>query len=280
GIAVEKASILDGLEYGGSAILNNDVETAAVLQAKAHDVKRKDIGFGWHGFDYKLLDVQVQSGACVVRAEAHEAPLVFKIGAPAPHFAMNGLGALAACVELGADLALSAAALGRWAPGGGRGARETIILDPVDTHLTLELIDDSYNANPTSMKAALAVLAATDPQHDIGRVSKGRRIAFLGDMKELGPAEAEMHKSLNRAVEDVQLAQIHCIGPLMRHLWEALPEPQRGLHVDTAAEMLPHLPRLLDAGDVVLAKGSLGMKLGTIVDAIRKMGHPGDEADS
>ncbi|MEO0389871.1 MAG: UDP-N-acetylmuramoyl-tripeptide--D-alanyl-D-alanine ligase [Pseudomonadota bacterium] len=279
GIAVEKASIIDGLEYAGSAILNNDIDTAAILQAKAHDARRKDVGFGYDGFDYKLLDVQVQGGVTVVQAEVDEAPLLFKINAPAPHFAMNGLGALAACVELGADLALSAAALGRWSPGDGRGAREVIYLDPADPRMTLTLIDDSYNANPTSMQAALAVLAATEVTHDIGRVSKGRRIAFLGDMKELGPAEAEMHKMLAAPAQEVDLAQFHCIGPLMRHLFDALPEAQRGTWTETSEEMLTHLPRLLDAGDVVLAKGSLSMKLGQIVDAIRKMGHPGTEAD-
>ena len=279
GIAVEKASILDGLEYGGTAVLNNDCSTAAILQAKAHDVKRRDIGFGEHGFDFKLKSVDLGRETTVVQAEAHEAPLLFKIGAVGKHYAMNGLGALAAAEALGADLALAAQSLGRWSPYQGRGAREVITLDPVETHMTLELIDDSYNANPTSMAAALAVLAAAEVTHDIGRVSKGRRIAFVGDMKELGEAGPAMHADL-AALEAVEaIDTIHCIGPLMKHLHDALPSTKRGLWTESSDDMAAQVPRRLDSGDVVLAKGSLSMKLAVIVDAIRKMGHPVDKGE-
>ncbi|MEO0864545.1 MAG: UDP-N-acetylmuramoyl-tripeptide--D-alanyl-D-alanine ligase [Pseudomonadota bacterium] len=276
GIAVEKASILDGLEPGGVAILNNDCSTAAILQAKAHDVQRRDIGFGEHGFDFKLLSADMQRDTTIVQAEAHEAPLLFKIGAVGRHYAMNGLGALAAAEALGADLALAAQSLGRWSPYQGRGAREVIYLDPVETHLTLELIDDSYNANPTSMAAALDVLAAAEVTHDIGRVSKGRRIAFVGDMKELGVEAQAMHEDLARLPSVRSIDAIHCVGPLMQHLHAALPPAKRGLWVETSDEMAPQVRRVLDSGDVVLAKGSLSMKLAVIVDAIRKMGHPVD----
>ena len=274
GIAVEKASILDGLEHGGTAILNNDCSTAAILQAKAHDVRRRDVCFGENGFDFKLLSAEVQGDITIVQATAHDAPLLFKVGAAGRHFAMNGLGALAAAEALGADLAIAAQSLGRWSPYQGRGAREVICLDIVDTHLTLELIDDSYNANPTSMAAALEVLAAAEVTHDIGRVSKGRKIAFVGDMKELGGQAEAMHAELSQleAMRDIDV--VHCIGPLMQHLHAALPEPQRGLWAATSEELAAQVPRRLDSGDVVLVKGSLSMKLSLIVDAIRKMGHP------
>ena len=156
--------------------------------------------------------------------------------------------------------------------------RETIVLDPVETHLTLDLIDDSYNANPTSMAAALEVLAASEVKNDIGRVSKGRRIAFLGDMKELGEDAIALHAGLAHLEATQKLDVIHCIGPLMKSLHALLPDHQRGEWVETAAEMLPGLRSRLDSGDVVLAKGSLSMGLGGLVDAIRKMGHPVDEA--
>lgn len=276
GIALEKASILEGLEYGGTAILNNDCSTAAILQAKAHDVKRRDIGFGVHGFDFVLKSVDLRRDTTVVQAEAHEVPLLFKIGAVGKHFAMNGLGALAAAEALGADLALAAQSLGRWSPYQGRGAREVIHLDPVETHLTLELIDDSYNANPTSMEAALDVLAAAQVTNDIGRVSKGRRIAFVGDMKELGGRSAEMHSDLAALPAMATIDKVHCIGPLMQHLHAVLPAEQRGNWTETAAEMADNIRRSLDSGDVVLVKGSLSMKLALLVDAIRKMGHPVD----
>ncbi|WP_299042742.1 UDP-N-acetylmuramoyl-tripeptide--D-alanyl-D-alanine ligase [uncultured Tateyamaria sp.] len=279
GIAVEKASILEGLEFGGTAVLNNDCSTAAILQAKAHDVKRRDIGFGEHGFDFKLKSVDLLRDTTVVQAEAHEAPLLFKIRAVGKHYAMNGLGALAAAEALGADLALAAQSLGRWSPYQGRGAREVITLDPVETHMTLELIDDSYNANPTSMAAALTVLAAAEVTHDIGRVSKGRRIAFVGDMKELGADGPAMHAELAGLNAVNALDVVHCIGPLMKHLHDALPSEKQGLWTETSDEMAAQVPRRLDSGDVVLAKGSLSMKLAVIVDAIRKMGHPVDKGE-
>ncbi|WP_299724955.1 UDP-N-acetylmuramoyl-tripeptide--D-alanyl-D-alanine ligase [uncultured Tateyamaria sp.] len=274
GIAVEKASILEGLEPGGTAILNNDCSTAAILQAKAHDMKRRDIGFGEHGFDFVLKSVDLGREVTVVQATAHDAPLLFKVGAVGKHFAMNGLGALAAAEALGADLALAAQSLGRWSPYTGRGAREIIALDPVDPRMTLELIDDSYNANPTSMSAALDVLAAAQVTNDIGRVSKGRRIAFVGDMKELGRNGPDMHAAIADLEAIDAIDTVHCIGPLMQNLHAALPAEKQGLWSATSAEMEARVARRLDSGDVVLVKGSLSMNLARIVDAIRKMGHP------
>ena len=274
GIALEKASILEGLEYGGAAVLNNDCSTAAILQAKAHDMRRRDIGFGEHGFDFVLQSVDLGRDVTVVKATAHDAPLLFKIGAVGRHYAMNGLGALAAAEALGADLALAAQSLGRWSPYQGRGAREVIHLDPVELHMTLELIDDSYNANPTSMAAALDVLAAAQVTNDIGRVSKGRRIAFVGDMIELGPTAEQLHADLADLDAMGAIDTVHCIGPLMQTLHARLPAQKQGMWTETADEMQAHVARRLDSGDVVLVKGSLSMKLSVIVDAIRKMGHP------
>ncbi len=278
GIAIEKASILEGLEYGGSAVLNCDLDTSAILFAKAHDMKRADIGFGRNGFDWVLKQVDIRDDVTVVQAEVHEVPLVFKINAPGSHFAMNALGALAAAEALGADRALSVQSLGRWTPYAGRGAREVIRLDVIEDDLTLQLIDESYNANPTSMAAALEVLGAAAVTDDVGRVAKGRRIAVLGDMKELGPTGPDLHAGIADLPTMAQIDMVHCVGPLMAHLHRALPDGKRGLHTDDSATLAAQLPRRLDSGDVVMVKGSQSMGLSRIVDAIRKMGHAG--ADS
>ena len=271
-IAVEKAAVMDGLEPGGIAVLNNDVEQAAILVAKAIDLKIRDIGFGEHGYDFVLKDVQVIDDITVVQATANDHPLLFKLSTPGRHFAMNGLGALAACEALGADLALAAISLGRWAPFKGRGAREVIHLDLVEVDQTIELIDDSYNANPTSMAAALEVLATAG-------ADSARRIAFLGDMKELGADEIDLHRALADLPCIKQIAKIHCIGPLMRALYEALPDHQRGDWAETSAKMALGMGNRLRSGDVVLAKGSLSMKLAQVVDSIRKMGHGAIQPD-
>ncbi|WP_295311856.1 UDP-N-acetylmuramoyl-tripeptide--D-alanyl-D-alanine ligase [Roseobacter sp.] len=273
GIAVEKASIFEGVVPNGIAVLNADVETSAILMAKAQDCKLRDISFGEHGYDFQLKKAVVQGETTVVQAQMGNDPLLFKLSTPGRHFAVNALGALAVMAALRADMALAVASIGRWRPYKGRGQRERICLDAVDTRLTLDLIDDSYNANPTSMAAALEVLGTAEVQNDIGRVSKGRRIAYLGDMKELGADEIALHAGLAHldAVQEIDV--IHCIGPLMRSLYDLLPEARRGQWFETSSDALPRLKRHLDSGDVVLAKGSLSMKLGLIVDAIRKMGH-------
>ncbi|MEX0280374.1 MAG: UDP-N-acetylmuramoyl-tripeptide--D-alanyl-D-alanine ligase [Arenibacterium sp.] len=271
-IAVEKASILEGVEPGGVAILNNDVEQAAILAAKALDCKLRDIGFGEHGLDYVLGNVRIAGDTSVVQARAGETELMFRLATPGRHFAMNALGALAACEALGADLALATHALGRWRPFKGRGTREVIRLDDVDESLSLELLDDSYNANPASMAASLAVLAAIDVRHGTGRIKLGRRIAILGDMKELGPTGPKRHADLAQLPAMSNIDVIHCVGPLMKSLHEVLPREQQGRWFETSADMAALVPRLLDSGDVVLVKGSLSMDLARVVDAIRKMG--------
>ncbi len=265
-IAAEKAAILEGLEPGGSAILNADIDQAQILRDAAQAVGAAIVEFGQEAKDYRLLNVTVQGDVTVARAEVHGAPVLFKLATAGQHFAMNGLGALAACAALGADLALAVHSLGRWTPFKGRGVRERIRLDPVEPDRYLTLLDDAYNANPTSVGAALDVLAATDP-------GRGRRIAILGDMKELGPDAATLHAALSDhpAMQDVD--SVYCIGPLMRALHCVLPPDQRGGAFQTSADLLPRLRRILERSDVVLVKGSLSMGLGQIVDAIRKMGH-------
>jgi UDP-N-acetylmuramoyl-tripeptide--D-alanyl-D-alanine ligase len=274
GIAHEKAAIMDGLGAGGIAVLNADVDQIPILRQKAVNVGAQVVEFGTKASDYHLDDVILSNETTVVKATALGAPVLFRIQTAGRHFAMNGLGALAAAQALGADLAMSVQGLGRWHPYKGRGAREKIVLDPVETDQMLDLLDDSYNANPTSLAAALEVLAVAQVHNGLGRVARGRRIAFLGDMKELGPNEAQLHRDIAALPALSQIDRVHCIGPLMKHLYEALPDHQRGVWVETSLALLEDgLRRHLDSGDVVLAKGSLSMKLGLIVDAIRKMGH-------
>lgn len=273
-IAVEKASIFDALPVGAPAVYNADVETSAILAAKTVDKRLNGLAFGEHGYDYRVKAVDIQGDTTVVQAEAQGAPLLFKLATPGRHFAMNGLGALAIVDAIGADLGQAVASLGRWTPFKGRGVREVIHLDPTEDDLTLSLIDDSYNANPTSMAAALEVLAGAHVSNGIGKRKKGRRIAYLGDMKELGPDAVALHAGLAHLESTHKLDVIHCVGPLMKSLHALLPEHQRGHWAETSSELIGSLRGDLDAGDCVLAKGSLSMKLGLVVDAIRKMGHP------
>ncbi|MEP3634239.1 MAG: UDP-N-acetylmuramoyl-tripeptide--D-alanyl-D-alanine ligase [Shimia thalassica] len=274
GIAEEKAAILEGLEPNGVAVLPADIETADILVQKATDLGARIVSFGASAPDWVLGNVNLVEDTTVAQAKAGGEPLLFKINSAGRHFAMNALGALAAVEALGANIAIATGDLGRWVPFTGRGAREVIYLDPVEVEMTLDLIDDAYNANPTSLEAALDVLAAAHPKDGIGRIGKGRRIAFVGDMKELGPNEAEMHAAIADLDAMQHIDVVHCVGPLMQNLYQALPLEKRGLWADTSAEIVPQVHGLIDAGDSVLAKGSLSMGLAKIVDAIRKLGHP------
>ncbi|WP_170422721.1 UDP-N-acetylmuramoyl-tripeptide--D-alanyl-D-alanine ligase [Ruegeria arenilitoris] len=263
GIAHEKAAIFDGLTEGGSAIVNADIEHADILRDCARDRGAKAVEFGREGTDYTLKDVTQQSDSVHATATVGGQPIEFDVQSAGTHFAMNALGALASCVEMGVDLNEAISGLGGWSPVKGRGVREQIALADGGR---IELLDDSYNANPTSMEAALDVLAAAQGQ---------RRIAFLGDMKELGADESAMHAAMAEVPAMQRVDKVHCVGPLMQALHHALPTDKRGLWFETSAEMAAQLPELIQAGDTVLAKGSLSMALAQIVDGLRKMGQGG-----
>ncbi|MEM0948517.1 MAG: UDP-N-acetylmuramoyl-tripeptide--D-alanyl-D-alanine ligase [Pseudomonadota bacterium] len=275
GIAQEKASIFVGLEPGGVAIVNDDVETRDILlqHAMAYAAIVRRFGHG-DSADFQIVHADVAGSATVVEAEWNGAPLVFKIGVAGRHFAMNALAALAAVDAAGADLAIATGDLGRWSPPAGRGTREVLALDPVEDDQTAELIDDAFNANPASMAAALEVLAEAQPVDDIGRIGRGRRIAVLGDMLELGPDEAAMHRAIANHPAMETVAQVHCVGPRMQSLWDALPEHRRGLRANDAEALASKARTLIDAGDVVLVKGSKGSRVSLVARAIRNLGHP------
>lgn len=272
GIAHEKAAIFDGLEPGGTAIVNMDLPTTPILLDKARAVGAEIIGFGEASPDYTLACVSLSDDKTIVQAMIGGEKVVFKISSAGRHFAMNGLGVLAVVDALGADAGMAAMDIAGWLPPSGRGTREVVSLDNADEDLSFDLIDDAFNANPTSMAAALEVLAAAQPRDGIGRVSKGRRVAILGDMLELGPDEEALHTEIAELPFIADLHVIHCVGPRMRHLWDALPEPKRGRHVDSAQELAEQAHRIIDAGDVVLVKGSKGSFVSQVVTALRRAG--------
>jgi len=263
GIAREKAAILQGLEPGGVAVLNGDIAEVDVLCDAATKLDVETFWFGTKAKDYKLLSVAVQGEETLAHATALDQDIEMHIQSLGAHFAMNALGALACITALGADLDKALRSLALWSPVKGRGAREEIQWGSGK----ILLLDDSYNANPTSMAAALEVLAATP--------GTGRKIAYLGDMKELGPNEVPLHTDLTQLSAVSSIDQIHCIGPLMRHLHAALPDSKRGAWYQTSAEVLPDLAKQIETGDIVLAKGSLSIALAKIVDGIRNLGHAG-----
>ena len=176
-----------GLEPGGAMILNADIDTLPILKDAAGTARI--VTFGEAEWTRTIAFWQSSWERRVLTAEADCAGMrqLFKLSAPGRHLAMNAVGALAAVAELGGDVAQAALALASWSAQEGRGARWDIVLGPGGIDGSIRLIDESFNANPAAMAAALEVFATTTPQNDVGRVAKGRRIAFLADMLELGP---------------------------------------------------------------------------------------------
>ena len=280
GIAQEKAAILQGVEPGGTAVLNGDVGTADILAAVARDHHLVVAQFGEaDDLPYRVRNISMSGDTTSVRAQFPDGEVLYRVGSAGRHFATNALGVLVVVQALGADLALAARDMMLWQPPAGRGTRETVVLDATNRSLSAELIDDAFNANPTSMAAALEVLATSAPKDGIGRVGKGRKIAVLGDMLELGPTETQDHAAIAELgfIRDIDV--LHCSGSRMHALWECLPDHQRGEWVASADELVGRVHRLIDAGDVVLVKGSKGSYVSRVVDAIRNLGHPDPQQD-
>lgn len=225
--------------------------------------------------DYRLLDATLANDVTIVQAERHGTPFLFKVRSLGRHFALNALGVLAVAEAVGADPIIAACDIAQWLPVAGRGLRERIVMDVVEDGMAFDLIDDAYNANPTSLAAALDVLGAARPQDNVGRVRPGRRIAILGDMLELGPDEMALHRAVAGHPAMARITLVHCVGPRMRALWETLPKAQRGEWHETADALAARANQIADAGDVVLVKGSKGIKVSRVVDALRNLGQPG-----
>ncbi|MEM9778531.1 MAG: UDP-N-acetylmuramoyl-tripeptide--D-alanyl-D-alanine ligase [Pseudomonadota bacterium] len=280
GIAAEKAALAEGVLPGGQMILNADIPTLPILWqvARKHGLGVTTFGAA-AAAHVRLGNVEMTEDATTVRASFAGREGFFKIGAPGKHLAMNALGVLSAVHALGADPVRGALGLAAWSPPEGRGSRWMVDLGPGGIDGRVQLIDESFNASPAAMAAALEVFALTRPEDGIGRVSRGRRIAFLADMLELGDRAEALHADIARvrALRSVDL--IHCAGPMMRALHAALPPQQQGQWAPSTQELAGQVRRLVDAGDVVLCKGSKGSKVGHIVQAVKDLGqaHPMDE---
>jgi UDP-N-acetylmuramoyl-tripeptide--D-alanyl-D-alanine ligase len=261
-IADAKAEIFEGVVEGGAVVLNRDNPQFARLARRAKELGiQRIVSFGADAkSDARLIDVSLHAACSAVHADILGHEVTYKVGMPGRHMAMNSLAVLAAAALAGADLALASLSLSQLEPAAGRGVRSTLELAGGGA----TLIDESYNANPASMAAALSVLgqAAIGPH--------GRRIAVLGDMLELGAAAADLHRGLNEAIKASRIDLVYCCGPLMRNLWEALSTGKRGGYADSAANLEMQVVAAIRAGDAIMIKGSFGSKMKTIVNALER----------
>ena len=259
-IARAKAEIFLGVEKDGAAIVNRDNPHYTRLAFLAREAGIANvIGFGEHREAVARLEKVVLKPECsCVSASILGEEMSYKVGAPGRHLVQNSLAVLAAVSVLGGDLARAAMSLATLSPPKGRGARYRLA---VGTGVTL--IDESYNANPASMRAAITLLAQVEP----GR--GGRRIAVLGDMLELGGTSPALHAGLAAPLNEAAVDRVFLAGPLMRSLWEALPTERRGAYAETAAELEPLLLEEIVSGDVIMVKGSKASRMGPLVESLK-----------
>ena len=259
-IADAKAEIFLGLDPQGTAVLNRDAPQFERLKTAAAARGARALSFG-RGADCEaqLLAVEAIDSGSRVRARVLAHELTFELGAPGLHMAQDALGALLTVEALGADVVACAAALEFFAPQKGRGDRFSV--PTPDGPATI--IDESYNANPASMRAALALLAAAKPG------PKGRRIAVIGDMLELGPKAAAMHAELAADLSANKVDLLFGAGPLTRALYEAAPASMRAAWTERSSDLTDEVARTLRGGDIAMIKGSNGSRMGPLVSALR-----------
>jgi UDP-N-acetylmuramoyl-tripeptide--D-alanyl-D-alanine ligase len=251
-IADEKASIAAGLEPGGVFVLPADSPLLARMRAHAGTAEVRLFGTG--PARVRLLDSASGPDSNDVTALVGDVRVAFCMSAPGRHMASNALAALAVADALGLDPLTSAAALAGFTPVGGRGARRKIAVPGGD----ILLLDESYNASPAAVRAALSVLALQPA---------ARRVAVLGDMLELGDAGPAEHAALAPEVASSADLLFTC-GPLMRGLIESVPSRLRAAHAETSAALAPLVVAAMRPADAVLVKGSLGSRMNTIVQAL------------
>lgn len=261
GIAQAKAEILSGLVPGGTAALPRDNAHFGLLRDKANLVGAKIVTFGFDpDADVRGIQMDTTPRGSSVIAGLDTQRFSYKIGAPGEHYVRNSLGVLSVILALRADAMRAMKALARIVAPAGRGER-TLLQGAAGTVL---LVDESFNANPASVRAALAALGMTP------RADHPRRIAVLGDMLEIGESSADVHRALKEAVDASGADLVFACGPMMRLLFESLDASKQGAWAETSGQLVAPLLERLKTGDVVMIKGSRGTRMGPIVDAVRR----------
>jgi UDP-N-acetylmuramoyl-tripeptide--D-alanyl-D-alanine ligase len=255
-IADAKAEIFQGLEPGGTAIIPFDSPHRDRLTGHARDLGVRVVTFGMGaGSDVHAREAMPTAGGTLVTATLPDAELCFTVGQVGDHWVSNALAVIAAVQALGGDLAAAGLALAELPGLPGRGARKTIRARGG----TALLIDESYNANAASMVATLAVL---------GRQTATRRIAVLGEMRELGSESDRLHAAIAEPLLAANVDFALLVGPGMAALATALEGRAEFRHVADAAAARDLIETLIAPGDAILVKGSNGVGLSALVDVL------------
>lgn len=259
-IAAAKAEIFEGVVPGGHALLNRDNEQFAFLEKAAHTVGVSHV----HSFgadpesEFRLLDFISTNEGSLLRAAVGGQTLEVPMGAPGRHIAENAVAVLGAVHLAGGDIEKAMAGLATMQAEKGRGRRYRLAKDAG----WFTLIDESYNANPASMRAAISLLRDSEPH------GNGRRIAILGDMLEMGEHSPVVHAGLAEPLIEAGIADVWLGGPDMGALRDVLPEGVETVYHDTADQLAAHALVAVQPGDVLVVKSSKGTGFSRIVAAL------------
>lgn len=266
-IADAKAEIFAGMNPAGTAILNRNNRHFPRLVAHARTAGIGQVwSYGEHpDAEARLLDCSLHATCSAVSASICGEVLQYSLSVPGQHWVLNSLGVLLAVKAVDGDVAAAARALSTIQPLKGRGARSRIRLVQDDHIGAFTLIDECYNASPTSIAASLAVLGTTDPD------GGGRRIAVLGDMLELGDQSASLHVGLKQPLVAADVDLVYACGPNMAKLYDALPPRMRGACTPDSRELAVKIAEAAQPGDVIMVKGSLGSRMALVVDALQAL---------
>lgn len=272
-IALAKSEIFsameDGVEKGGIAVLNADNPYTPILKKAA-----EDYGAGriltcgeTSGADARLRDCTLLSDGSRVSVKILGDKYKYHLPVPGKHFVLNSLSILLVAKLLGCDMDKAVKSLEHITPVEGRGNHISVYLEDSGTPVTV--IDESYNASPVSMKAALRVLEMSEP------ATGGRRIAVLGDMLELGAEGARLHIDLANPVLKAKTDLLFACGPLMEALYNIIPPSWQGGWAADSKILAQMLTETVRPGDIVLVKGSLGSRMAYVVQALQDLHVPG-----
>ncbi len=271
-IVREKASICSGQKQKGTAIIPRDIEKFSQLKAKVEDFGPYVISFGEEeSSDVRISITDVLGNAITTSILDQEQNLWnVKLKTAGKHYMKNATALLTLVSSLKLDSSKAISTLQNWSPLAGRGQVLEIKLKASNAIIAIHLIDESYNANPGSVRSSLETLAFIF-KNQKDKCKYNRRIAVLGDMLELGSSEIQEHEKISKFTRLNKIDKIYCVGSRMRKLYDVLPLHKRGFWTETAEEMKHVLVKKLKNGDIVMIKGSFSMGMKTIVNKLKNI---------
>lgn len=251
GVADAKSEIFDGMSRGAPAVLKKDNLMFERMESRAKLKGLEVITFGADPTaDARLIDTKIVENRLHVKAVIGSRDLEYCVPAVGEHWAYNSLGLLSVVWLLGANVELAAASLSQFQLLDGRGAIKEI---PFCDGKVI-ILDESYNAGPGSMIAALRTLGRLTPGE------RGRRIAVLGDMGELGDQSRDLHVSLKEHIMENNIDVVFATGEKMHDLYQVLEVNHQGYHNNDLEIFASEVANNIRSGDVVMVKGSRGMR--------------------